>query len=255
MKSDYDRVTEIGTYKTRILYLSTAITFLLTLNNKYEFSKSYKGSDDYIELAIGFNSILVVLYILLEIRENYIFSKAERNRTLQYVDNSFETNFAGKRVDNYFTQDKLNPGFYKLSVNCFENTYHSFNIAKQMQFAVYSKAVIVLLVFMFSATVGDKGIVRYLTEAVLPLSLIQNAVKLSIFVTRLDSLKETFTTFFTSMKNVNFENREPEALKNVITYETTLAWASMPLDSDIFFKMQEQLAQEWEELKKEFQIK
>ena len=255
MKSDYDRVTEIGKYKGWILLFSTLITFSLTLNNKYEFTKPYKGLNDYIEVLIGLNSIFVVLYILLEIRENYIFSKAERNRTLQYIDNSFDTNFAGRRVGNYFTQDKLNPGFYKCCVNCFENTYHTFNIAKQMQFSVYAKAVSVLVVFMFSATVGDKGIVRYLTEAVLPLSLIQNAVKLSIFVTRLDTLKETFTTFFTSIKNSGFEGREPEALKNVITYENTLAWASTPLDSKVFFKMQKQLAQEWEILKEEFQIK
>ena len=172
----------------------------------------------------------------MEVRENYIFSKAERNRTLQYVDNSFETNFAGKRAENYFTQDKLNPGFYKFCVNCFENTYHTFNIAKQMQYTVYLKAAIILVVFMFSATVGDKGIVRYLTESVLPLTLIQNAVRLSIFVTKLDYLKEGFTTFFTSIKNSGFDDKEPEALKNVITYETILAWASIPLDSIIFKK-------------------
>lgn len=254
MKSDYDRVATIGNYKSGILYCSTLLTLALTLNNKYEYSKTHKDLADYIEVIIGLNSILVLLYIILDIRENYIFSKAERSRTLQYVDNSFDTNFSGKKIDNYFTQDKLNPGFYKCCVNCFENTFHSFNIAKEMQFAVYAKAVIVLIVLMFSATVGDKGIVRYLTEAILPLSLIQNAVKLSIFVSRLDTLQETFTTFFSSVKNGTFKDKEPEALKNVVTYETTLAWASIPLDSSIFKKKQKELAQDWEQIKIDFKI-
>lgn len=255
MKSDYERVNGIGKWKERIIYLSTFISFSLTLDEKYKVSDNSPDLKDYIQLVIGINSILVTLYILLEIRENYIFSKAERTRTLQYVDNSFDTNFSGKGIENYFTQDKLNPGFYKFCVNCFENTFHSFNIAKQMQVGVYTKAVVILIIFMFSATVGEKGIVRYLTEAILPLSLVQNAIKLSIFVTRLDSLHETFTSFFTSIRNSSFTDREPEALKNVITYETTLAWASIPLNSKIFFRMKDKLAEDWETLKTEYQIK
>lgn len=255
MESDYDRVTRIGKYKTRFLIISTIITFILTINTKYQLSKPYKQLDDYIEVIIGINSVLVIFYIFLEIRENIIFSKAERNRTLQYVDNSFGTNFAGKRIENYFTQDQLNPGFYKCCVNCFENTFHTFHIAKKMQIPVYAKASAVFVILIFSATVGDKGTVRSITEAILPLSLIQSAVRQSIFVSKLDQLKEVWSSFFTSIKNDTFENREPEALKNVITYETTLAWASIPLDSKIFFEMQEELAKDWEVLKKEYQIK
>jgi hypothetical protein len=255
MKSDYERVSQIGFWKNLVLILSTVLTLALTLDEKYKLSIVHESLKDYVELIIGINSIFVVLYIWFDIRENIIFSKAERGRTLQYVDNSFDTNFGGKKVEGYFTQDKLGPGFYKACVNCYENTYHTFAIAKEMQYGTYAKAVVVIIVLMFSATVGDKGIVRYLTEAILPLAAFQSALKLSFFVSRLDTLKETFANFFNSIKDSGFQNREPEALKNVVTYETTLAWASIPLDSKIFLKMREELAKEWEELKQQQHIK
>lgn len=254
MKSDYERVAQIGWWKNIVLISSTLLTLALTLDEKYKLSTIHESLKDYVTLVVGLNSIFVVLYIWFDIRENAVFSQAERGRTLQYVDNSFDTNFAGKKVDGYFTQEKLNPGFYKACVNCFENTFHTSSIAKEMLVGAYAKAIIVLLVLMFSATVGEKGIVRYLTEAILPLAVFQSALKLSSFVSRLEQLKETFATFFTSIKDSSFHDREPEALKNVVTYETTLAWASIPLDSKIFFKMREQLAADWEELKKQYHI-
>ncbi|QRR03084.1 hypothetical protein [Dyadobacter sandarakinus] len=254
MQSDYDRVTNIEKWKTNILYLSTIITLSLTIDEKYEFSKRSDVLLDYVNWLIGINSIFVFVYVWMEIQGNLIFSKAERNRTLQYVDNSFDTNFAGKKLDNYFTQDKLSPGFYKFSVNCFENTFHTFNIVKQMQLKTYAKAAVIFAVFMFSATVGEKGMARYLIESILPLSLIQQAIKLAIFVTRLDNLLEVFSTFFSSLRGKDFTDREPEALKNVITYETILAWASIPLDSKVFTKMRDELADEWSQLKISFSI-
>jgi hypothetical protein len=254
-KTDYDRVSITENWKLRILYLSTAITLALTLNEKYKYTEINPGLKDYLPVIIGFNSMIVILYIYLDIRANFIYSKAEQTRIYQYIDNSFDTNFAGIKTKGYFTQDKLNIGFYKFCVNCFESTFFSYNIAKKMQSSAYAKAILVFLIFVFSATVGDKGTVRYLTEAILPLALIQSAIRLSVFTARLDDLKDTFASFFTSIKNSNFTDREPEAIKNVIRYETTLAWASISLDSDIYNEMNENLSAEWEEMKIQFLIK
>jgi hypothetical protein len=255
MKSNYERVADINKKKMSILYTSTIITLLLTINEKYEFSSSYNVFEDYIPVIIAINLMLIVGYLVLDFRATYIFSRAERTRTLQYLDNSFDTNFAGRKVENYFTQDKLNPGFYKLAVNCFENLFHTLTVIKEMQSKVYIKAIVIVLVFVFSAAVGDKGIVRSLIEAILPLVLIQDAIKLSYFISRLENLTDNFKTFFTLIKTTDFNNKEPEAMRYVIEYETILAWASMPTDSKVFYKLQNQLASEWEELKGQYNIK
>ncbi|WP_299289204.1 hypothetical protein [uncultured Mucilaginibacter sp.] len=254
MKSNYERVTNLNQNKKLILYVSTTITLLLTINEKYEIAKNNVFLLDYVPVIVALNLILIVTYLALDFRATYIYSKAERNRTLQYLDNSFDTNFAGKKLENYFTQDKLNPGFFKLSINCFENTFHTFNITREMQPLAYLKAGIVIIIFVFSAAVGDKGIVRSLIEAILPITLLQDAAKLSFFTSRLETLFENFKSFFTNIKNSDFDKREPEAMRYVIEYETTLAWASIPLDSNIFLSKRDQLTVDWEELKLEYNI-
>jgi hypothetical protein len=206
MKSDYERVGQIARWKNIVLIVSTLLTLALTLDEKYKLSTMHESLKDYVTLIIGVNSIFVVLYIWFDMRENKVFYNAERGRTLQYLDNSFDTNFGGKKVDGYFTQDKLGPGFYKACVNCFENTCHTSSIAKEMLVSAYAKAILVFLVLMFSATVGEKGVFRYLTEAILPLAVFQSALKLSSFVSRLGQLRETFNAFFTSIKDSSFHN-------------------------------------------------
>ncbi len=254
MKSNFDRVIEINRRKIKILYASTLITLLLTINEKYKFLIYYPDLEVYAQVVIAINLILIVSYLLLDFRATYIYSRAERNRTLEYLDNSFDTNFGGKKVANYFTQSKLNPGFYKLAVNCFENVFHTFYITREMQAKIYGKAITVIILFIFSAAVGDKGIIRSLIEAILPLTLLQDAIKLSYFISRLDKLLDNFKAFFTTLSSTGFANREPEALKYVIEYETTLAWASIPLENKIFYKMKNKLGNEWEELKLLYKI-
>ncbi|MDJ1486415.1 hypothetical protein QNI16_38410 [Cytophagaceae bacterium YF14B1] len=255
MQSDYQRVGILTQWRNGILYLSSFITLSLTLNEKYNLSTNYTHINDYIQLLVGSNLMLIIIYVIIELRSNYLFSKAERNRRLQHLDSSFDTNFTGKRTEGYFSQDKLNPGFYKLCVNCFENVIHTCAIVKKMQFDAYAKATIIVLIFIFSAIVGDKGVVRSLIEAILPLALVQEAIKLSVFAIRLENLRDHFISFFNSLRNLPFHNQEPEALRYIVDYESVLAWASLPLNSSIFKKLQPILAAEWEELKQLYAIK
>lgn len=254
-KNDYERVGSINKKKTYFLIISSVITLLLTLNEKYKLTHLYPELNDYLVVVIGLNSMLIVSYVSFEMRANYIFTKAEKLRRLQYLDNSFNTNFAGRRVENYFTQDQIEPGFYKLCVNCFENNFHTYNVVRSMQSKIFGKAVIVLMIFIFSASVGDKSTIRTLIESILPLALVQDAIKTSIIITRLEGILDSFKSFFTALKTSTFTNKEPEAMKLVIDYETTLAWASMPTDSAIFLAMRTELALEWEDLKREYQLK
>ncbi|WP_348084338.1 hypothetical protein [Mucilaginibacter sp.] len=227
---------------------------MLSINEKYKITDGHTDLMVYAQVVIAINLILIVSYLILDFQATYIFSRAERTRTLQYLDNSFDANFAGRKIENYFSLDKLNAGFYKLSVNCFENAFHTFSIIKEMQAKAYYKAVAVILAFIFSAAVEDKGIVRSLIEAILPLALLQDAVKISFFISRLENLLDNFKSFFTNVRNTDFVNKEPEAMRYVIEYETTLAWASTPTESAVFFAMKDQLALEWDALKAEYKI-
>jgi hypothetical protein len=252
--NDYDRVHLIGVRKNWLLWISSFLTVVFSVNNKYGYTELHKELQDYVDWLIAVNSLLVVGYLVAEGRANYIFTKAEKRRRLQYLDNSFSTNFADAQAQNYFSQDNLTPGFNKLAANCFENTFHTFSVLKLMQWSIYRNASIVCIIFFFTAFIGEKGAARTLIEAVLPIVVLQEAVRTAIFITRLETLLESFRSLFSSIRSNGFHNKEPEAMKHVIDYETTLAWASMPTDSDVFLPNRQRLAQEWNVIKTTFQI-
>lgn len=254
----YKTIDKIENWKNSVLIISTIITFTLNINEKSHFLEPYGYNKTVSTIIIGFNAVLVVAYIFFEITINFIFQKAEGNRILRYIDNSFLTNYSAAAIpqSGYFSQDNLSPGLYKMCINSFENTLFTFKIAKRMEAKRYIKAFIVFLVFIFTATVGDSGTIRYLTDAILPLALVQDAIKFYFYSSKVEAIHANFASFFTSLNGnmSNFSSRHSEALKLVITYETTLAWSSIKLNSNIYEELNPTLSQEWELLKQQYNI-
>ena len=213
----YKLIDVLDKWKNRILFVSTIITLTLNFNERYHFLEKYGYGKTVSDVVIGFNAVLVVAYVVSEIISTITFQKAEGNRILRYIDNSFSANFSASAIPQtgYFSQDILNPGLYKMCVNCFENTLFSSRISKKMESGRYVKALLVFFVFIFTATIGDSGTVRYLTDAILPLSLVQDAIRFYHYSTRLDSTFSNFASFFTSLNgnSKDFSKRHSEALK------------------------------------------
>src|ERR1700757_3490032 len=110
----YDTVERINNYATIILYTSTFLSIVISLLGYFNLILGLKNT------LIVLNSFFICLYVYLDNRANYIFTKAEMKRRLDWLDNSFGTNFSGKKSQNYFTNEHISPGLYKLAVNCFE---------------------------------------------------------------------------------------------------------------------------------------
>jgi hypothetical protein len=188
-------------------------------------------------------------------RASYIFTKAEMKRRLDWLDNSFGTNFLGKKSKNYFTNEHLSPGFYKLAVNCFENSFHSQSNISKMLPAIITETVIIVLLFISSAYIGNREIVRLFFELALPAILIQKLIKAIYFSSRMTDVQDRFKLLFNDLMNNGFENKTAEALRDILEYETALSWANTPISSKIFYKYQDQWSADWEELKQAYQIK
>lgn len=255
MYSDYNRVKELNDYNTKILYISTVISVISACIDKIGNNEKYPIISFLLSFMLIVNTILAIFYFYFEHRSAFIYRKAERTRMLQFIDNSFDTNFAGAKIQNYFNQDDINPGFYKLAVNCFENIIFTHHVLKGMQKGVYWKAIGVLVILIITFFIADKSIFRSIVELSFVSIAGLEAYKLSLFLARIDDLKHSFNDFFSSVRKSNFLNKEPEAIKLVISYESVLAWASFPLDSDLFDKINPAKSVEWEFIKKEFDIK
>jgi hypothetical protein len=205
-------------------------------------------------VLIAINSLMIALLVYLDNRANYLYTRAEMRRRLDWLDNSFETNFAGKKSQNYFTNEHLSPGLYKLAVNCFENSFHSDFLLSKMLPAIITRTIIIVLCFIASSYFGNSEIIRMFFEIALPALLVQKMIRAIIYSSRISEVHDRFKLLFNDLKNNDFGNKTAEALRDILEYETALAWASTPLSSKDFFKYKDTLAADWEELKTQYKI-
>ncbi len=245
----YQKVAQLNSWATIGIYSSTVLSITISCLGYFNQLPVLKN------ILIGINILFVCIYVFLDNRAAYIFTKVEMKRRLDCLDNSFGTNFSGKKSRDYFTNDNLSPGLYKLAVNCFENSYHSQFIVAKMLPGIIIESIVIVAIFIFSSAFGNKEIVRLFFELALPAMLLQKMIKAVLFSSRMNDVLEKFKHLFNDLMSASFDCKTAEALRDVIEYEAALAWASTPLDSKIFDKFQNQLAIEWEELKTEYNIK
>jgi hypothetical protein len=245
----YETVETINKSAEFLLYLSTVISISISLLGYFNLFSDLKT------VLIGSNILFICTYVFLDNRANYIFTRAEMKRRLDWLDNSFGTNFSGKKSQGYFTNEHLSPGLYKLAVNCFENSYHSQFIISKMLVSIIIQTVLIILIFVSSAYVGNREIIRLFFELALPAILLQKLIKAIYFSSRMTEVQDRFKSLFNDLMQFGFDNKTAEALRDILEYETALSWASTPLSSKVFKKYQNKLAEEWEELKKEYKVK
>jgi len=245
----YETVARLNRYAIILLYTSTLLSIVISLLGYFKFLPDLKT------VLIVLNSMFISGYVYLDNRVTYLFTKAEMKRRIDWLDNSFDTNFSGKKSKNYFTNQHLSPGIYKLAVNCFENSFHTqFSISKMLP-AKIMQTIIIVLIFICSGYMGNREIIRLFFELSLPAILIQKLIKAIYFSSRMAEVHDRFKLLFNDLIQFDFENKTAEALRDILEYETAISWASTPLNSKIFWKYKDELAADWEELKREYKIK
>lgn len=246
--ASYENVSRLYIVTKILLYTSTVLSILISALGYF------KLKPDLISLLIGVNILLICVYFFIDNRAHYLFTKAEMKRRLDWLDNSFGTNFSGFKSAGYFTNDHLPSGIHKLAVNCFENSHHSNFILSRMLPGILIQTIIIVLLFILSSYFGNREIIRLFFELSLPAILIQKLVRAIIYSSRIAEVGDRFKSLFNDLMVSGFTNKTPEALRDILEYETTLSWASVPLSSSIFEKNKLKLADEWLQLKNAYNI-
>ncbi len=243
-KAHYDRVKTIGKIANLILYVSCFISLSVLIITKIEFSNKASIRDFLNSLL----ACLSVLYFIANLVQNYFFQSAEFNRKDDFIDNSFKTKISDKNSTGYFSNENIVDGIIKFGVNCFENSFFTKNISSKMLAKESIKSTVVFSLFILIATLGEKELFITLLQIVLPLSIIQQTIKLLVLNLR---VKKVFSNFKQIFSSVHKTKRNSLIIDNVLNYEKTLSWASILLDSKTFDKLNPELTIEWERIKSE----
>lgn len=245
---NFETLRKINIAGSFILYSSAGLTLLIVLDNHYEFTQSEKVKETLNYIL----SFLSITYFFQDLLQNYLFQLAEVHRRNDLLDNSLETTLTDKNSVGYFSNDNLDSGVYKLGVNSFENSFFTKSITASMLAPMIAKSILIILLFIFLVLFTDQETLSILMQVALPLTILQQSIRLVTLHLRVKSIYNQFKLIFSS---VNSSKQDSYLITNVINYESTLAWGGILLDSKIYDEKNEILSQEWETIKTKHKVK
>jgi hypothetical protein len=243
---NYDTVRLFGKIASYILFLSASISITTVWLRNFNLISDNLRSEVNAALCL-----LAILYFLMDILQNYLFHCSEFKRRNDFIDNSLNTKLSEKNSIDYFNNDNLEPGVFKLGVNCFENSFFSKEISHKMIPEMGVKLGLIIILFLILSIFPGQSFVVIFLQMALPLVILKQTFRLLVFNFRVDSVFKEFIKIFSCTDS---EKRGHIIIHNVMNYETTLSWAGIQLKQSIFKKFNSELSNEWEGLKKRYNI-
>jgi hypothetical protein len=250
-KNTFELAKKINNYSLIFLYLSAIIIFLDFLIKSY-FNQYLQICD----VLIKVNCFIIIIYAVLSFLSEYVFFNASSQRRIDFIDNSFETSYSDTKSSNYYTNDNIRSGIYKMAVNGFENSLFTYHIAKKMVLPLCIKNSLFIILFLSFAVFGFNNGFILLIQLTLPILLFQQAIRHTLFVHRIKHVYLDYKKLFNNMKgDIDYSSKIPEIIINVFEYETTLTFGAMQLNSKIYNELNPILSQKWMDIKSDLGIK
>lgn len=241
---DYTFLQRLDKGLNALLYasaISATITFIFNI------TQALPEYNELIQLTLNsFTCIFALGYFTLNLAFNYFFQQSEIKRRKDFIDNSLGTKLSEKNSIGYYSNESNSTGIVKLGLNCFENSLFTSTIVSQMLFPMWRRTVLVLVGFLCLALFTDNRTLTTVLQLALPLTIIQQSVKLYIFRNSIKRIYEDFYTIFSSTSGIHQQNL---IISNVINYESTLAWGSILVSTKIYNEVNPKLSLVWEDIK------
>ena len=167
------------------------------------------------------------------------------------MDNSLQTQIADANSKEYYTNDDISKGVYKMGVNCFENSFFTKTISSKMLVKQITYTIIIWTVLCCVILTAPNNIFIEVILLTLPFSVANDTKKLYRLHTNVEMVFGNFKKIFSSTKK---SKQEALIIDNVISYEKSLSYSSVPLNSKIFDDLNDQLTIGWEGIKKQHNI-
>jgi hypothetical protein len=241
----------LSKYSNVILLLSTFIIVLAFIVRSFYYN--YYNISGILDSV---NCFLIPSYVIIEFILNNKFYEASIHRRCDFIDNSFDTTYSEENSMEYYSNDDIKNGIYKMAVNGFENAFFTFNIAKRMMKNLWIKNAILITTFIFLGVVGYSSAFVMFIQLSLPAILLNQALKHTMFVNKINRVYENYRKLFHDLRNENNkENKSPEIIINIIEYESTLSWGTILLDTDIYNSLNKELSEKWAKIKRKYNVK
>ncbi|MCE3294295.1 MAG: hypothetical protein K0R65_9 [Crocinitomicaceae bacterium] len=237
-KKNYDLVKTIDQIGLIILYTTACTTItLITLScvDKIYFDPLIDG----LNALVTFFS---VVYFLSSIAQTLLFPNAEFKRRKDFIDNSFNTNFSDTNSVDYFTNEEINHGVYKMGVNCYENAFHSKAVVRGMLPKEITITFIIFICILILSITVDKNNFAMFLQIALPFTVILQTTKMLVLYFSVKGITDEFKSSFVRGQ---YPKMEADLVHLVLKYEKALSWAGLVFSEKVWTKLKDQLATDW----------
>lgn len=243
----YKTVTKLSSALNWLLIISTITSIIIILLNNFNLDVNPN-----ISLWLSrFLALTAIIFFILEIIQSQTYHQAELQRKNDFIDNSLQTKLADSNSTNYYTNDEISEGIYKMGVNCFENSFFTKNISAKMLEKQITYTILIWLVLWCVILTTPNNVFIQVVLLALPFSVANETRKLYRLNKNVELVFGTFKKIFSSTKK---SKRESLIIDNVINYEKSISYSSIPLNSKIFHELNDSLSIEWNNIKKQHNI-
>lgn len=253
----FELAEKLDVWHHRLIYLYAIISFVNGLLCTFNFTHPLMLS--LVDIWIpGLLLVLVAAIAILQCLFTHQYQMAEEIRRDAFFDNSFGSLLADKQAKGYFSNDAVSEGLKKSLLNISENCFYSLDTIRYMLHCRIQRAIPLglLLLAVIALNIGDHLVTVLALNFFLALGIVRDIVSLYRLKTSLEKVHDNCKAILTSqLINDDAIDQQPvtgKVMREIVRYETALAYASTMLDSKYFAKINTRKAIEWEEYKKRF---
>jgi hypothetical protein len=247
--------TIIDRIRKGIIVIFWIIFFLSVIPVLIKFLNIQINLDD---LVSTINIVSISLFFVLEIIVEYIMIPlADSKRRDDFIDNAFGSTFSPAPSVGYYDTDEIQIGIYKAACNLFENSYFTFSLAKAVTVKKIVLPALVLVSIMVFAYYGFKQVpfALSLLQALFSATLLGDLIKHIILLTRLNSIHDAWINLFQhpDLKS-NILKYQPHIYRYWLQYEALHSRIPSGISDSVFKKHNQELTDEWNNLKIRYNI-
>jgi hypothetical protein len=204
------------------------------------------------------NIIAISLFFVLEIIVEYILiPQADSKRRDDFIDNAFGSTFSPNPSVGYYDTDEVQKGLYKAACNLFENSFFTYSLAKVITVRKIVLPAIVLLSVIVFAYYGFKQVpfALSLLQALFSATLLGDLIKHMILLARLHTVHDAWINLFQhpDLKS-NTGKYQASIYRHWLQYEALHSRIPAGIPDKVFKKYNQQLTQDWINLKNRYNI-
>lgn len=245
----YKPVEKIETWTPVLFWINSFLSYAILFPNSFTYQMQNI-------LPVFFILSVSVQFVLTQIVRMILLPKAELIRRRQMISDSLGTKLTHERTSLYYNNE-YPPSFIRLCSNTLENSFFSKEISEKMLFSkrIITGVYILLWLLLFTLRNSNLEVLIWITQIVFSGGLLAKWLNLEILHSRYEKVYEDLHLHFLNKIGEKSQCAVATILDSFVAYEAAKSTAGYLLSTKIFNKLNSQLSDEWEKIRKDLEMK